>query len=65
MPYQRSHHLYFRDVTATRKSSRTIHTTHSVNKDLLPDSLWTVVAALLIWGFFYLVTYWSTPIISA
>jgi len=24
-----------------------------------------VIAALLIWGFYYLVTYWSTPIIPA
>jgi hypothetical protein len=56
--------MHFRDVTATRKLSRTTHAT-SVKEDLLPASLWTVVAALLIWGFFYLVTYWSTPIISA
>ena len=64
MPYQRSHHMYFREVTATRRWSHTTHTTH-VKKGLLPASLWTVVAALLIWGFFYLVTYWSTPIIPA
>jgi hypothetical protein len=64
MPYQRSHNMYFREVTATRRLSRTTHTTN-VKKDLLPASLWTIVAALLIWGFFYLVTYWSTPIIPA
>lgn len=56
--------MYFREVTATRRWSRATHTTH-VKKDLLPASLWTIVAALLIWGFFYLVTYWSTPIIPA
>jgi hypothetical protein len=56
--------MYFREVTATRKSSRTAQATN-VKKDLLPASLWTIVAALLIWGFFYLVTYWSTPIIPA
>ena len=56
--------MYFREVTATRRWSHTTHTTN-VRKDFLPASLWTVVAALLIWGFFYLVTYWSTPIIPA
>ena len=56
--------MYFRDVTATRRLSRTTHTAH-VKYDLLPAALWTIVAALLICGFFYLVTYWSTPIIPA
>jgi hypothetical protein len=56
--------MYFREVTATRRLSRTTHATN-VKEDLLPASLWSIAAALLIWGFFYLVTYWSTPIIPA
>lgn len=28
----------------------------------VPPWLWVVVASLLIWGAYYLVTYWSAPI---
>ena len=31
----------------------------------VPGWLWAVAAALLTWGFYYLVAYWSAPVIPA
>jgi hypothetical protein len=31
----------------------------------VPAWLWAVAAALLTWGFYYLVAYWSAPVIPA
>jgi hypothetical protein len=32
---------------------------------MVPAWLWAVAAALLTWGFYYLVAYWSAPVIPA